>query len=94
MIKSWLVSSGPWELTRMDNYSQNDTILKLIVKSGNICIKWENNEGPIIIILRYLKICYVSNNYINNICTILIVLLLGTLYTSHVILMMMSIISI
>lgn len=78
----------------MDNHSQNDMILKLIVKSGNICIKEENNEEPIIIILRYVKSCYVSNNYINNICTVSIVLLLGTLYTSHVILMMMSIISI
>lgn len=78
----------------MDSHSQNDMILKLIVKSGTICINKENNEGPIIIVLRYLKSCYVSNNYINNICTVLIVLLLGTLYTSHVILTMMLIISI
>lgn len=78
----------------MDSHSQNDMIFKLIVKSGNICIKEENNEEPIIIILKYVKSCYVSNNYINNICPVSIVLLLGTLYTSHIILMMMSIISI
>lgn len=65
-------------------------ILKLTVRSGNVQVKEENNEGPIIIILKHLRSCYVNNNDINNnICTLLKVLLLGTLHTFHVIPMMM-----
>lgn len=58
-------------------------ILKFSVRSGVVWIEEENNEGFIIIILKYLKSCYVNNNdIINNIYFLLV--FLGFRYVIYV----------
>lgn len=48
------------------SYPRWGAILKtMFVRNGNVWIEKENNEWFVIIILKYLKNCYINNNDIN-----------------------------